>query len=270
MSRAERRSGNILCFIFILVRSNLFCLSLSLLDTPSILLGMQEGGASVIELGIPYTDPQADGATIQHTNQIAISGGTSEIPQCLAMVKEARDMGLTVPVVLMGYYNPFYQYGLEKLCEETAAAGADGYIVVDLPPEESGELSSCCSKYGLSNVPLIAPTSSDARIEKLAKSATTFIYCVSVTGVTGARDALPDDLGEFIQLVRSHTDLTLAVGFGISNANMVNRVANIADGVVVGSKILRNMDSTGPDASTEERAAEAAQLHQKPHQKPTQ
>ena len=258
MSRAERRSGNILCFIFILVRSNLFCLSLSLLDTPSILLGMQEGGASVIELGIPYTDPQADGATIQHTNQIAISGGTSEIPQCLAMVKEARDMGLTVPVVLMGYYNPFYQYGLEKLCEETAAAGADGYIVVDLPPEESGELSSCCSKYGLSNVPLIAPTSSDARIEKLAKSATTFIYCVSVTGVTGARDALPDDLGEFIQRVRSHTDLPLAVGFGISNANMVNGVANIADGVVVGSKILRNMDSTGPDASTEERAAAVA------------
>jgi len=227
-------------------------------DTPSILLGMQEGGASIIELGIPYTDPQADGATIQHTNQIAISGGTSEIPQCLAIVKKARDMGLTVPVVLMGYYNPFYQYGLDKLCEETAAAGADGYIVVDLPPEESGELASSCIKHGLSNVPLIAPTSSDARIAKLAKSATTFIYCVSVTGVTGAREALPDDLGEFIQRVRSLTDLPLAVGFGISNANMVNGVANIADGVVVGSKILRNMDSTGPDASTEERAAAVA------------
>mmetsp|Transcript_10602 Transcript_10602/g.10156 ORF Transcript_10602/g.10156 Transcript_10602/m.10156 type:complete len:696 (-) Transcript_10602:61-2148(-) len=222
-------------------------------DTPSILLGLQEGGATVIELGIPYTDPQADGATIQHTNEVAIKAGTSEIPQCLEMVKKARDMGLTVPVILMGYYNPFFQYGLEKLCAETAAAGADGYIIVDLPPEEGGELTSYCVKYGLSNVPLLAPTSSDARIKKLVQCATTFIYCVSVAGVTGARSSLPDDLGEFIERVRSQTDLPLAVGFGISNSSMVQAVANMADGVVVGSKILRDMDEAGSDASTEER-----------------
>ena len=136
---------------------------------------MQEGGASIIELGIPYTDPQADGATIQLTNQVAIKGGTSEINQCLDMVRDARSMGLTVPVVLMGYYNPFLQYGLEKLCEETKEAGGDGFIVVDLPPEMGVALNKSCVDNGLSNIPLVAPTSSDKRIESLAKMASTFL-----------------------------------------------------------------------------------------------
>ena len=215
--------------------------------TPAVLLGMQEGGASIIELGVPYTDPQADGATIQKTNQVAIKGGVSEIAQCLELVKEAREQGLTVPVVLMGYFNPFMQYGLEKLCEDTKEAGADGFIVVDLPPEEGKDFNKACIKNGLSNVPLVAPTSSDARIEALAKMASTFLYCVSVTGVTGARDALPDDLEDFIGRVRSKTDLPLAVGFGISNPDMVQGVANIADGVVVGSQILKAIDGLGDD-----------------------
>lgn len=215
---------------------------------------MQEGGASVIELGVPYSDPQADGATIQRTNQVAIAGGTSEIPQCLEMIKKAREMGLTIPVVLMGYYNPFFKYDVEKLCEDTKAAGGDGFIVVDLPPEEGIALNKACTKHGLSNVPLVAPTSSDERIAQLAGIASTFLYCVSVTGVTGARDALPDDLEEFITRVRSKTELPLAVGFGISNPNMVNGVANISDGVVVGSAILKAMEAAGEDATTEERA----------------
>eukprot|EP00568_Trieres_chinensis_P002931 CAMPEP_0183308548 /NCGR_PEP_ID=MMETSP0160_2-20130417/22318_1 /TAXON_ID=2839 ORGANISM="Odontella Sinensis, Strain Grunow 1884" /NCGR_SAMPLE_ID=MMETSP0160_2 /ASSEMBLY_ACC=CAM_ASM_000250 /LENGTH=774 /DNA_ID=CAMNT_0025472407 /DNA_START=19 /DNA_END=2343 /DNA_ORIENTATION=+ len=224
-------------------------------DTPAILLAMQEGGASVIELGVPYTDPQADGATIQHTNQIAIKGGTSEIPQCLEMVKKAREQGLTIPVVLMGYYNPFLQYGIEKLCAETAEAGADGFIIVDLPPEEGVELATACEKHNLSNVPLIAPTSSDERIEYLAKSASTFLYCVSVTGVTGSRSELPPDLKDFIARVRAKTELPLAVGFGISNPSMVQDVSNIGDGVVVGSAILKAIEAAGEDATTEERAA---------------
>lgn len=223
-------------------------------DTPAILMAMQEGGASVIELGIPYTDPQADGATIQKTNQIAIKGGTSNISQCLNMVKQARAMGLTVPVVLMGYYNPFLQYGLSQLCADTKEAGADGFIVVDLPPEEGAELNAACVANGLSNVPLVAPTSSDKRIASLTKMASTFLYCVSVTGVTGARDSLPPDLDDFITRVRTHTQLPLAVGFGISNPSMVNGVANLADGVVVGSAILNAMDSLGPDATTAQRA----------------
>ena len=216
---------------------------------------MQEGGAAVIELGIPYSDPQADGATIQHTNQVAIAGGTSEIPQCLEMITKAREMGLTIPVVLMGYYNPFLQYGIDKLCEETKNAGGDGFIVVDLPPEEGIDLNKACTKLGLSNIPLIAPTSSDERIGYLTDIASTFLYCVSVTGVTGAREALPDDLPEFLDRVRAKTNLPLAVGFGISNPDMVQGVANIADGVVVGSAILKAMEATGEDATTEERAA---------------
>ncbi len=215
---------------------------------------MQEGGSSVIELGIPYTDPQADGATIQTTNQVAIAAGTSDISSCLAMVAKARTMGLTIPVVLMGYYNPFLQFGIHNLCKETAAAGADGFIIVDLPPEEAMELSTACNKYGLSNVPLIAPTSSDDRIGLLAEQASSFIYCVSVAGVTGARDALPDDLEDFVARIRAKTSLPIAVGFGISNPNMVKGVANISDGVVVGSAILRAMDKVGRGAKTEEKA----------------
>merc|ERR1719491_2350508 len=223
-------------------------------DTPSILLAIQEGGASVIELGIPYTDPQADGPTITAANQVAIAGGTSEIGICLAMVKKAREMGLTIPVVLMGYVNPFLQYGEDRLCFDVKEAGADGFIVVDLPPEEATVFNKACVKYGLSNVPLVAPTSSDKRIAALADMATTFLYCVSVTGVTGARSELPPDLDEFITRVRAKTDLPLAVGFGISSPEMVNGVANMADGVVVGSSILNAMKDLGEDATTEEKA----------------
>lgn len=223
-------------------------------DTPQILMSMQEGGASVIELGIPYTDPQADGATIQQTNQIAIAGGTSEITACLAMLSSARSLGLTLPVILMGYYNPFLQFGLDKLCAAAAEAGADGFIVVDLPPEEGVELAVECAKHGLSNVPLIAPTTSDERIAVLAERATSFLYCVSTTGVTGARADLPPDLSEFIGRIRAKTDLPLAVGFGISTPDMVRSVANISDGVVVGSELLKTVAAVPEDASTEQRA----------------
>jgi len=212
-------------------------------DTVPLLLAMQEGGASLIELGVPYTDPQADGATIQRTNEVAISGGTVSMRQCLDFVSKARSSGLTVPVVLMGYYNPFYQFGVENLCSESSKVGVDGFIVVDLPPEEGIELSKACIKYKLSNIPLVAPTSSDNRIATLAAQATSFLYCVSRTGVTGAKDELPDDLAEFVTRVRSKTDLPLVVGFGISNASMVNQVACIADGVVVGSAILNSITS---------------------------
>ena len=161
-------------------------------------MALQSSGAALIELGIPYTDPQADGATIQKTNQVAIRNGTSSITQCLEMLKTARSMGLTVPVVLMGYYNPFFQMGIEAMCCQAKEAGADGFIVVDLPPEEGAELALACNKYQLSNIPLIAPTTTDARIEQVAKTASTFLYCVSTTGVTGARAELPSDLSEFI------------------------------------------------------------------------
>ena len=155
---------------------------------------MQEGGASLVELGIPYADPQADGATIQHTNQVAIKGGTSKISHCLNLATLARDIGLTIPVVLMGYYNPFLQFGIDKLCEETKAAGADGFIVVDLLPEEGIELNKCCLKVGLSNIPIIAPNTSVERMHYLTGIASSFIYCVSVTGALRPNCRSPWDL----------------------------------------------------------------------------
>eukprot|EP00956_Cyclotella_meneghiniana_P019735 scaffold34263_cov74-Cyclotella_meneghiniana.AAC.3 len=221
-------------------------------------MALQSSGAALIELGIPYTDPQADGATIQKTNQVAIRNGTSSITQCLEMLKTARSMGLTVPVVLMGYYNPFFQMGIEAMCCQAKEGGADGFIVVDLPPEEGAELALACNKYQLSNIPLIAPTTTDARIEHVAKTASTFLYCVSTTGVTGARAELPSDLSEFIERVRKYTDLPLAVGFGISTPDMVQSVANRADGVVVGSAILKAIQGAGE--STDERVAAVTKI----------
>lgn len=176
------------------------------------MLAMEEGGTSVIELGVPYTDPQADGATIQLTNQIAIKDGTESITDVLAFVKEARKRGLTIPVVLMGYYNPFFQYGVDKLTKDTAEAGADGFIVVDLPPEEGAGFVTKCASHKLSYIPLIAPTSTDERVKYLLESASSFVYCVSVTGVTGSRTELPPDLKDFVARIRKQTELPLAVG----------------------------------------------------------
>ena len=218
------------------------CKKIINVDTIPAMLAMQEGGATLIELGVPYTDPQADGATIQNANQVALSKGTASIDACLSIVSRAREQGISIPVVFMGYYNPFYQYGIERLCKESANHGVDGFIVVDLPHEEGVELSKNCSKYNLSNIPLVAPTTAQERIKKLGQQATTFLYCVSRAGVTGERASLPEDLPQFIQRIRQETDLPLVVGFGVRNSDMVQQIAGFADGVVVGSAILNAMD----------------------------
>lgn len=218
-------------------------------ETVDLLLAMQSGGADIIELGMPFSDPQADGATIQHTNQVAL-GFDVNIPKCLSLVVDARSRGLTAPVVLMGYYNPVLQYGLEKLVQDAAAAGVDGFIIVDLPPEEGHPFVQACNKNGIAFVPLIAPTTTDERIQYLASAASSFIYCVSVTGVTGSRGGLPADLGDLVARVRKQTDLPLAVGFGISDESQVGEVAALSDGVVVGSAIIKKIDSSQPDKRT--------------------
>ena len=193
-------------------------------DTVSILLSMQEGGCSVIELGVPYSDPQADGATIQLTNAVAIKGGTNSVEQCLDLVEQARSKGLTVPVILMGYYNPFYQFGnenshakqhdnshanLNNLARSAKAKGVDGFIVVDLPPEERdyANFVLACKDNELSYVPLVAPTTTDDRLDKVLKTASSFVYCVSTTGVTGSRKQLPEDLEAFVERVRKKVRL---------------------------------------------------------------
>jgi len=223
-------------------------------DTVELMLALQAGGTDVIELGVPFTDPQADGATIQHTNEIALANKITT-KDSLEFVRQARERGLTIPVVLMGYYNPFLRYGLDKLMQECKEVGVDGFIIVDLPPEYGEEIINKCREYGLSFVPLISPTTTDERIAFLADAADSFLYCVSLTGVTGARSGLPDDLPDFVARIRGVTDMPLAVGFGISQPEHVAQVSKLADGVVVGSAIMNTIDGCAAGSSAQEKAA---------------
>ncbi|CAM9483256.1 unnamed protein product [Heterosigma akashiwo] len=222
-------------------------------DTVELMLALQAGGTDVIELGVPFTDPQADGATIQHTNEIALANKITT-KDSLEFGRQAV-AGLTIPVVLMGYYNPFLRYGLDKLMQECKEVGVDGFIIVDLPPEYGEEIINKCREYGLSFVPLISPTTTDERIAFLADAADSFLYCVSLTGVTGARSGLPDDLPDFVARIRGVTDMPLAVGFGISQPEHVAQVSKLADGVVVGSAIMNTIDGCAAGSSAQEKAA---------------
>lgn len=207
----------------------------------------QAGGAGVIELGVPFTDPMADGATIQRTNEVALAHAPPvSLSDCIAFVKKARAAGLTVPVVLMGYYNPLLAYGVDKLMADCASAGVDGFIVVDLPPEEGSQFVVACRKHKLSFVPLVTPASTNERIAQLSTVADGFLYCVSLTGVTGARDSLPKELPEFIARVRANSNAPLAVGFGVSTREHVAQIASFADGVVVGSAVCKAVDGCKP------------------------
>lgn len=216
-------------------------------DTVPILLAAQEGGADIIEIGMPFTDPLADGATIQHANTIALANGIS-LPGCFRLVKEAREQGLTCPVVFMGYYNPILARGEERAIAEAKAAGADGFIIVDLPPEEAGNFIAACRANDMSFIPLVAPTSRDARIEILAKAADSWMYCVSVTGTTGGKAIdSNNDLPGFIARVRSHTDLPLTVGFGVNTRAQADSVRKVADAVAVGTAIIATIDAAPAD-----------------------
>jgi tryptophan synthase alpha subunit len=215
-------------------------------ETVPILLAIEEGGADVIEIGVPFSDPLADGATIQHANQVAIEHGVS-LRDCFAFVKGARSKGLQAPVVFMGYYNPILSLGEARSATEARIAGADGFIVVDLPPEEAGSFLAACKANDMSFIPLIAPTTRDARIEKIAGVADAFIYCVSVTGTTGKGNVDVDDLPLFLGRVREHTSLPLAVGFGITRREHVEAVGKVADAAVIGSAIIAAIDAAEID-----------------------
>nr|AFA52582.1 tryptophan synthase alpha/beta chains [Vaucheria litorea] len=206
------------------------------------------GGADIIELGVPFTDPQADGATIQRTNQVALENKIT-MKDCIGYIKKARENGLTAPVILMGYLNPFLAYGLDLLMEDVKSAGGDGFIVVDLLPDEAQSFVSKCRKNQLSFIPLVSPTTTDDRMPYVISSADSFVYCVSVTGVTGARTGLPANLKEFIARIRTKTDKPIAVGFGISESSHVEQVSEIADGAVCGSAIMNHLDTISSEAS---------------------
>jgi tryptophan synthase alpha chain len=203
-------------------------------------------GADLLELGFPFSDPLADGPTIQHSTQVALEQGM-HVGDCLAQVSRLRDQGVEQGILMMGYYNPMLAYGLEPLVADASQAGVDGFIVPDLPVEEAGELAALCSTKGLVLVAFVAPTTPDSRIAEIVQAASGFIYLVSITGVTGERSSLASGLKEFIERVRSKTELPLAVGFGISTPAQARAVGAMADGVIVGSALIRvAADSSQP------------------------
>ena len=206
-------------------------------------------GGDILELGIPFSDPLADGTTIQRASHESLMRGTT--PElCLEMASRLRN-DIDIPLVFMTYYNPVHKYGLEAFSRDCAQAGIDGLIVPDLPPEEGGELEGTCASHGLDLIYLLAPTSTDERIDLVAQRARGFIYLVSLTGVTGARSSLPADLEDFVRRVRARASQPLCVGFGISTPQAARRVAEVADGVIVGSRIVQLLAE--PDPQTQVR-----------------
>jgi tryptophan synthase alpha chain len=216
-----------------------------LATSEALAVALASAGADVLELGVPFSDPLADGATIQHAGQVALERGTT-LGACLDLAGRVAAQ-IATPLVLMGYYNPIFSLGIAPFCARAAAAGVAGLIVPDLPPEEADPLADAASAHGIELIYLITPTSPQARIAQVARAAgrtgNGFIYCVSLSGVTGARAALSTDLPAFLARVRAHTTLPLAVGFGISTPEHVARVGELADGAVVASALLNAVDA---------------------------
>ncbi|MEO9332710.1 tryptophan synthase subunit alpha [Ectopseudomonas guguanensis] len=203
----------------------------------SILKGLPDAGADVIELGMPFTDPMADGPAIQLANIRALAGKQG-MQQTLQMVREFREGNQSTPLVLMGYYNPIFVYGVERFIADAKAAGVDGLIVVDLPPEHNDELCEPAQSAGLDFIRLTTPTTDDDRLPTVLAGSSGFVYYVSVAGVTGAGAATMDHVEEAVTRLRRHTDLPLCIGFGIRTPEHAAEVAKRAEGAVVGSALI--------------------------------
>eukprot|EP01097_Dermamoeba_algensis_P005368 TRINITY_DN3414_c0_g1_i1.p1 TRINITY_DN3414_c0_g1~~TRINITY_DN3414_c0_g1_i1.p1 ORF type:complete len:271 (-),score=78.88 TRINITY_DN3414_c0_g1_i1:181-993(-) len=209
-----------------------------LTDTVPIMLSLQRGGVDLIELGVPFSDPIADGPVIQESNFVALNNNVT-YNDCLETVRKAREAGITVPIVFMGYYNPLLRFGEERAVIEAGKAGVNGFIVVDLPPEEGVHFHNLCNKHSMGLIPLVAPTTTSERLVNVCSKGNSFVYCVSLTGVTGGRTELPPNLKEYVERVRKATSAPLAVGFGISDREQFLQVNDIADGVVIGSALVK-------------------------------
>jgi tryptophan synthase alpha chain len=214
-------------------------------DADAVFDAMVAGGADVIEIEVPFSDPVADGATIQGAVFVALEHGTT-LHGCIDFIRRARARHPELPIVLMSYLNPVLAYGMASFASDAAAAGVDGTILVDLTAEESAEARALLRGRGIDLIYLVAPTSSDERLRLICGLASGFVYCVSVTGVTGAREGLPTYLADFLARVRRCTDLPLAVGFGVSRREHVETLAAIADGVVVGSAFVSQLGAAAP------------------------
>jgi len=217
----------------------------SLEVTEKLVYNIAEAGADIIELGIPFSDPLADGATIQQASQRALKNKVN-IPRILCTIEKIREK-TSIPIALMGYYNPIYRYGLDSLVIDSKKAGVEGFIIPDLPFEESDEFRNITKKEGLDLISFVAPTSPPERIATLVQNACGFIYCVSVTGVTGVRKEFSNKIAEMIEKIRPYTDLPLAVGFGISSPDQAKEASKYADAVIVGSAVVNLIEESGRD-----------------------
>lgn len=217
----------------------------------AVLLSLARNGADVLEVGVPFSDPLADGLTNQLASQRALEGGMDGA-RLLELLRALR-AGTELPIVLYCYYNLLFSAGVENYCRKVREAGADGLLVLDCPPEEAGELIAASKKHGLSNIFIVAPTTPPARVALIAKHASGFIYYVSREGVTGERSELAANLGAAVSEIRKHTALPVCVGFGVSTAAHVRAIAKVADGVVVGSALVNVI------AAHRDRRAEAAE-----------
>lgn len=212
-----------------------------------VIEALARNGADLIEVGLPFSDPLADGPVIQRATQIALQQGMT-VSKALRAVADLRARGVTTPLVLMGYFNPLLAYGLERLAREAAEAGADGFIVPDLPPEEAAEFEAAVAP--LPQIRMVAPTTPDERLAAVLGEARGFVYMVSLTGVTGARTALAEGLAEFVGRVRAHTRLPVCVGFGIGTPEQAQAVGALADGVIVGSACVRAIGESADPVRT--------------------
>ena len=215
-------------------------------STPAVVEALAEAGADVIELGVPFSDPLGDGPVIQKSSFQALENGINP-ETCFQNAAEIRRRGVETPLIFMVYYNPIYQIGLDEFCARTRDAGVNGIIAVDLPATEAGPLLDACAKADISLIPLLALTSTDEAIALACKQASGFIYCISLLGVTGARAAVSQKVETLVASVRSHTDLPVVVGFGISNADHVNSVGRYADGAAIGSALINAMQVKDAD-----------------------
>lgn len=216
--------------------------------TKKLLIAMEAAGADLIEIGIPFSDPIAEGPVIQEASQRSLAGGCTT-DRLFEMVKEARKT-VKIPMVFMTYINPIYTYGKERFMKRCVECQIDGVIVPDLPYEEKNELSGICEQYGIDLISLIAPTSHD-RIRMIAKEAKGFVYCVSSLGVTGVRTEITTNVGEMVKMVKEVNDIPAAIGFGISTPEQARNMASVSDGAIVGSAIVKIVAKYGRDCIPE-------------------